>query len=756
MTVWWRRPWVHAVAAGVLYFGIALAVLGPGALTDCSGSIFGDPGDPTGGWIWHQWNLDRLGLGPFAGSTPLSAHPVGADLWQPHFVTWVFLFVPLWLLTQVLGPVCAYNTELLAGMVLSALAMFGLVRWLTRNPVVAVLAGAVFAFSPYQQVKAAAHLPYVHVWIFPLVVWAILALWRAPSRRRAVAAGATVGLAAYIDGYYLLLVPPVAAAMFVVWLLGAVRGAQDELRRRAAATATAAVVAFAVLTPLGFTYLTSGDDVTAVVQRDARELEMFSARPWEYVVPSVYHPVWDDVIGDWRRENLHRSNFAEQTLYLGTPVLAGALTFVLATLLRRRRAVGEGDGNGEGDADRDAAADGGGTGATDGDVPASEVAETEATTSEATGAAPWAVDRRLVAWSLGAVALVGFVLSLPPWITVAGRRVPMPSRVIGAVAPLWRVFARFFIPISAAIVILAACGLAVWLARSRRPSVVLAALVPLLVFDSLSYADLGRWSYDDRRDKAYEWLADAPAGTVVAEYPLIEDIFHAHHQWYQTFQPSHGKPLLNGARWGSEFGRLTAGLTGLADPQTLPALRRLGVDLVLVHHDLHVAQLPVAERPSGITPAFEGDDVVVHEIAPGPVGSAVLGVDDVGWFRNENDAWTSRRWLSGDGEMRVFRLDGSSGEVCAGFRAASFAVPRTLRIEQDGRVLFDGEIGFERAEVSFVAQTGARILVSATPGPDRVNQFLTGSEDDREVSIEVSSLRATAGRRPCPSSFPPS
>lgn len=687
------------LVATVVFLGLGLLVVRPGMLTDCGGSVFGGPGDSTGGWIWHEWNLDTLGAGPFQTTTPLSAYPVGGALWQPHFVTWTVLLLPGWVLTKALGPVCGYNVELLAGLVASAVAMFGLVRWLTRRNDVSVLAGGVFALGPYAQVKALGHLNYVHVWVFPLLIWSVLALWREPGWRRAAVVGAAVALAGYTDGYYLVLAPVLAAALLVAWILAAVREGRDALVRRLGLTAAAGGVAVGLLLPVAVTMLSSSSDVRAVVSRTEQEISIYSARPWEYVVPSRFHPVWDDLFGDWQERQLHRSNFSEQTLYVGVPTLMGAIGFA-AWAWRRRRAPEQGR---------------------------------------------FPVSSGLLAAGLGLAVLGAAALSFPPWLEIGGRRLPLPTRVFFEL-PLWRVVARFSIPLRAALVVMAAMGLAVLLGRLRRPAIVVAALVPLLAFDSLGSAGFERWSYAANADPAYEWLADQPHPTPIAEYPLFDDIFHSQHQQFQTFQQVHRQPTLNGALWATDFGWITAGLSGLADPQTIPALRRLGIELVTVHPSAFRG--PVGEPPSDLVIARRGDAMDVYRLGEGPSGTAVLGVGEEGWFSSEHNSFEPLRWL-GDvrGEMGVFRLDNRDGRVCAGFTVASFGPARRVSLTQGQRVLWEGEVTAP-VPVSFVAETGTPIEIAAEPGPIRVSDLI-GGPDDRTVSVSISGLRATTNLTRC-------
>lgn len=696
---------------------MAVAVLRPGSVTDCTGSVFGLPGDSTGWLTWVVWAQDHLGAGPFASETTLAGSPEGVPLWEPHFVTWTVFFVPLWAAARVVGAVCAYNLSIMAGLVGSGLAMFGLVRWLTARFPVALLAGAAFAFSPFAQAKATGHLNYVHLWVFPLVLWAALLLWRQPSWRRAAGLGLLVGLSGYVDGYWLLVMPLFAGSLLAVWLVAG-GGAPDAgadaapavptARQRVGLAAVAAGSALVVLVPVGAVRLTSGDAIDDVVERSEVEIEAYSARPWEYVLPARDHPVWDGVVGDWQDRHLHGSNFSEQTLYLGAPALAGAAAFAVLALRRRR-------------------------------------------TGRSGHATGLAVDPRLLALGLVTAAVVAIAMSFPPVWRVAGWEVPLPSKAVASLAPLWRALGRFAVPASAALVVLAAAGLAQALRRARRPAVVLVAVTALVAFDFLGAGWSGRrWSYARYATEAHGWLARHAEGAPVAEYPLWEDTPEGWHLYYLTYQQVHEHPLLNGARWNTDFGRLTAGLGGLADPQTLPALRALGIELVATHPSLYREPLDPDGHPPGLRELLPSANMALYEVAPGPRGTAALGVGRRGWYAMEHDGWASRRWMGQDGHLEVYRLDGSGGPACAGFSARSPGRPRTLTVTQDGRLLWEGVVGGPgrngraAADVRFVAEPDRPVTVSAEPGP-----LPRDDAGGRFVSVEVTDLVASGDPGDC-------
>ena len=119
-------------------------------------------------------------------------------------------------------------------------------------------------------------------------------------------------------------------------------------------------------------------------------------------------------------------------------------------------------------------------------------------------------------WNLAVVLLVPItfatlVASGPPRLTLFGVSVPNVSELVAGVANAWRVYSRFFIDVHAALLGVAAIGMAAlfWRFRSRGIRVVLAVvLLGVLAFEGL----MGRpfqwaWFDYDAAPQGYKWIA---------------------------------------------------------------------------------------------------------------------------------------------------------------------------------------------------------------------------------------------------------
>jgi len=121
--------------------------------------------------------------------------------------------IPVWLLTQ--NPHAASNWTILCSFVLSAVAMYVLVRRLSGSIVGAGLAAVSFAYCPF----VFSHIPHVQLLMtfgLPLVLLAMHAFVSAPTVGRALWLGAAMALQALASGYYGIF-GGLTAGLCVVW-----------------------------------------------------------------------------------------------------------------------------------------------------------------------------------------------------------------------------------------------------------------------------------------------------------------------------------------------------------------------------------------------------------------------------------------------------------------------------------------------------------------------------------------------------------
>jgi hypothetical protein len=327
--------------------------------------------------------------------------------------------------------------------------------------------------------------------------------------------------------------------------------------------------------------------------------------------------------------------------------------------------------------------------------------------------------------TLLAVGLAGFLVSLRPELVVAGVEVPMPSKLVHAIVPYWRVFGRVGIVAALAVAFLA--GVCVdRLRMSRRPYVRVAAVAAavLAVADVVERppepaGDLGR------SDNVAAGLQNG-RGTV-AEYPLW-GFDNYRFGPYLFRQLRHGRPLFNGSLDGTVAADLAAAAGAPDAPEAREALSLAKVRSVVVHEG--------SPRPPAVGFRRQrevGGDGAIYALIPirDPAIVRAQGAYDL-------EAGPDRspfQWL---GAAARLRLVAEAPLVTVRFDAVSPEVPRRVRF---GSRLVDVSTAPTPVRLCIRNRQGSvTIPISTVPAARR----LPGG-DPRVSGLGVFHLRADPG-----------
>jgi hypothetical protein len=296
---------------------------------------------PCGDVVQEMWFLKWTPWAILHGHNPLFTNwmgwPDGANLAantaMPLLAVLVAPVTLLW------GPVASYNLVMWAAFPLSAFACYYVVGKVTRSNLAALVAGAVYGFSPYMASQGFGHAFLIFVPLPPLIFYVLYRVAVAPSGR-AWREGLTLGLLAIAQ---FLISEEVAAltgivAVVALAIVGVARGRHlDRTRWRylgevglVAAATTVVVLAY----PLYFQFLgpQAVRGAAHATVNSAFKLDLLGT-----VVPDhlqVIHPGALTRLGD----AFTGSDLAENGGYLGAP-LVFALALVVWTMRRRRLVV---------------------------------------------------------------------------------------------------------------------------------------------------------------------------------------------------------------------------------------------------------------------------------------------------------------------------------------------------------------------------------------------------------------------------------
>jgi hypothetical protein len=216
-----RRAARHLAAAGAF---VLVAILWTFPLvghlsTHLPGSAAGD--NVT--FLWNFWWM-RAALGssaPFFHTTHLFA-PVGTDL-TLHTHTALPAFAGATLFGS-LPVITALNVTILASVFLNGFCAYLLGWRITRDHGAGIVAGLVFAGSPFIAAHLHGHFNLTTAWTIPLFALAVSEAITRGSARWGVAAGLLLGATAYIDYYFVVYETVLAACLFAfearAWSVG--------------------------------------------------------------------------------------------------------------------------------------------------------------------------------------------------------------------------------------------------------------------------------------------------------------------------------------------------------------------------------------------------------------------------------------------------------------------------------------------------------------------------------------------------------
>ncbi len=581
-----NQRWLADVAVLGLFAALTLLMTYPLVLR-LSSAVLGPPGDNFE-YVWKLWWFKHALLD--LHRSPLWSPDVFAPGGYPlalseTTVANTLLGLPL---TAALGEVAAYNLLVLASFVLSGWAAYRLVREWTGDGGAGLVAGAVFAFSPYRLAHlGAGHLPLMGTQWLPLGYLFAERLVRNRRWRDAIGLGASYALLALSSWYYAYL-GGLFLALFVLW-----RGRpwrQGLPARVALALAVAGVPILPAAWPL--VSLAVGGQIG--YRYSLHYVDQWSASPLDFFLPNGLHPLWGAAILPQSGQNVH-----ETLLSLGW----GPLALAIYGWARRRRFA---------------------------QVPAGPVGVLGimafvlalGTTLHWAGRPVYVrlPEAVVVALNRG-IATLGRWPPLhwvPPYTLGSDSvsLVPLPLLLLYLLLPVtgvMRAWARFGLVANLAVAVLAGLGVAAWRARlvptSRWRRGAPVALVALICFEFLAAPYAFGWS-EVRGQPVDAWLAGQPRG-LVAQFPLART-------WYGPplyGQRVHGQPIAYG--YGTfvpvAFQTASATLEAFPGDEALALLRAWHVRYLVVAVGSYGERWPevaaALDRQAGLRLVWRGADV---------------------------------------------------------------------------------------------------------------------------------------------------
>lgn len=687
--------------AVVVFFSIALFYMGS-AITSCSTASTAIDSDSTGGLAWSQF---ASGNKPSWGYSKITNYPVGEYIPKQQDVTSSAVYIPYRLLSSLTTPICGLNLIVLLGYLLSALVMFGLIKWLFGKTSIAYFAGYAVAFVPYHQLKSGSHIFYVYNATFIGIIWAYLWYIQKPSYKRVSLIAVLSAVSMYMDGYFILLTGVLLLSLGLLtilipknkneispgpkatYLLRAIAG---NLRLHARYIVWLVVCLLVFVSPVLIYQKDYGSNIQkslAIARGDIHEdAKAYGARAVEYVIPGANSYFGPTRYKIWRQVHNHGSNSSEDTLFVGYSVAFLAFLSAVALLRRRKAKVKE-------------------------DMSYSYLISL-----------------------FGLTAVICFLFSLTPEVVIAGHVINTPTHYLIQLTSYWRVFARMFLVVDPLLVILASCALyAITLKWSKLWRALLVTLcVGVLFCEYLANPVRTVQDIQKNSPEKYIILSQDKSVDTIAEYPILD-------QGYApsvfTYQLVHKKNLINPHSAEIELNAYFQAISGLADAQTLGVLKTLGTKVIVTPNlDVtHVAGLEpyYPDHDNGNRTAYR----ISSKVEPREtLLTAAEGFNPVRFSGSE----VSLRALNKSGTMNIVSTDRSLTKT----KDSKFIVEFDAVIQkpsknkdnisqavvtQDGKILWKGAITSKTMHISFNASSSSSLT------------FKT------EQTLDISNMQARAG-----------
>ncbi len=549
-----HRGVLIALAAFAVFTAIAAVMTFPFVLRPAS-TLVAPIGFDVSSSVGKFAAIAREGVTPFeSGHLRSIAAPEGIPLTPGLDAASFSSATLLWVGALTIGSIPSHGLMSLLGMVLSAGAMFLFVRSITKSTIAGFVSALACGFYPHMRMMAIAAQTYTHAWLYILPLWALTALARAPSRRRALLAGGSALPAMFWTPYFTLhvLVAMLAGGAVVGTLLWRAHGGRNA-GRLAAIAALPVIVGAAAYGLVGI--VTSFGDVP---ERDASDLYTQAAHPLMYVIPGQGAWAWGENPYSTLVDIVPRAS--ETNLYLGLVLLA--LGCVAGVWLVRTLAAG---------------------------LPRR---------------GSRAIDPMFAATAVAAAVLVAALAwSLPPTVTIAGLDIPTPAAITGELAPALRAGQRFVMLAMPALAVLGGVGAALTLRRVSagwRP--IAAILMAGAVFVDLAVALPGSIT-NIPRSPALAVLASQPTQlTAHLQDPSPYGLVSGPVARPCVLQTQHEQPLINACNLTTDPAVLGT-LSNLGDGtscEAIDGLRQLGVRYLILDSWLHVEQCPAVNARTAI------------------------------------------------------------------------------------------------------------------------------------------------------------
>ena len=622
-----------------------------------------------------------------------------------------------WVLSSLIDIHIVYNILWLSSFIFGAYGTYLLVKYLTTDRTSSLIAGLVFAFSPYHFVHSFGHFGATSIEWIPFCALYLMKMFKEGGTRNSFFAGIFFILVAMSDLQYMVFMGIFVMLLFVyetyICLRKEKKDYKEILRRIFYKYTLFGVISFIGLIPLTLENILTATSSENFLRLDPIEAVMYSADLLSFFLPSVLHPVFGSFTTDIYSN--FSGNTSENTTFIG-------YTVILLSLFAAHRLKG---------------------------------------------------NRNVKFWSIS--ALFFSLISLGPLLHINGNTsftefntsVPLPHLVLYYLIPFLdncRTTGRFFVIASLSFAVLTGYGVSELLKTNKSKKKVTAVVISsLIIFEYLAIpipmSEVNEPSFykEISQDKDNYALLEIP-GT--QDYEAGVTIIY-----YQTI---HGKPVVGNwaARYPStarDFELNTPVVRELTYLQPFTAdildqdvdqigtsiLNYYNISYIVLHTDymndseINLAEKLIQETLNTERKTYEKDSLIVYHVKKEPLKSFMVLKD--GWNSLEEMNGEPTRWISNNATILIHSDNVRNATL--NIEASSFYRPRTLEIYNDETLQDRQIISIDSSSISIPInlKKGENLISLHVPeGFDRPCDIPElKNEDSRELSIAVQEIQLT-------------
>lgn len=565
-------------------------------------SIFiGSHGDSSG-TVWYIWWFKKAWKDNILNLfCPIIAAPFGHD--YSNAIPYQFTDSLVFIFSNIFGEISAYNIILFLSFPLSAITMYFLVHHFTKNKIVSMISGLIYSLCPYHYFRIQGHILLSQIELIPLYFLFLFKFNEKKTIKSAIVWGFTFSLLFLMSYYYGFFTILLTVLFFISKILYSI------IKEKKVGLSfwyflkifLAGVVFTLIVLPHFLPLFTAIKKEPTDFTRDLIQLETYSARIWEYFIPSAGNPFFKNIVSNFVFSHLHGSSLLESTLYLGYVPIIFALIGIYYLYFKKNKIEFMRNSN---------------------------IIENRQKNdrNKLKKSSKIINNKNFLVFFLIVLFVFSVIVSLDPTMNIFGREIKFPSYYLFKLIPIFRVYTRFYPFILMSLIVIASIGMSKILEKMKsvKYKVVFAVVVILfIIFEFINFPPFHTTDLLKTPD-VYKWIKEQPEDFIIVEYPLASRE-HIENSIYSFYQFRHQKRMFNGIYLNTYADEIRKILDDLREPSDIDLLKFYGIKYVIAHdnqpehaeYKLHnLEKLDLVKQFEEVTVYDTGIKVLKKEIYP--------------------------------------------------------------------------------------------------------------------------------------------